>query len=163
MEGHKAAVCHQGAVRQGLLKESSRPRCSIARGLTVINESLNVGKHFISASSVFIRPGQPLAGQERAVTFITTTQKAEGERPPIGLIKTPAPRHDTSYSLLLPRHTAVINYTILCPSKLISAFNLRCCLNLTVRTSVQAVHRLAIEYTFAFITVLLAAPQEMCF
>lgn len=44
-----------------------------SRGLTVINESLNVGKHFISASSVFIRQGQPLAGQERAVTFITTT------------------------------------------------------------------------------------------
>lgn len=40
-------------------------------GLTVINESLNVGKHFISASSVFIRQGQPLAGRERAVTFIT--------------------------------------------------------------------------------------------
>lgn len=32
-------------------------------GLTVINESLNVGKHFISASSVFIRKGQPLAGR----------------------------------------------------------------------------------------------------
>lgn len=62
------------------LKESSRPRCSVARGLTVINESLNVGKHFISASSVFIRQGQPLAGRERAVTFITTTQKGEGER-----------------------------------------------------------------------------------
>lgn len=55
----------------------------------MINESLNVGKHFISASSVFIRQGQPLAGRERAVTFITTTQEGEGERPPIGLIKTP--------------------------------------------------------------------------
>jgi len=80
-------VRHRGAERQGLLKESSRPRCSIARGLTVINESLNVGKHFISASSVFIRQGQPLAGRERAVTFITTTQEGETERPPIGLIK----------------------------------------------------------------------------
>lgn len=97
------------AVRQGLLKESSRPRCSIARGLTVINESLNVGKHFISASSVFIRQGQPLAGRERAVTFITTTQKGERERPPIGLIKTPARHHDRSYSLLLWWHAAVIN------------------------------------------------------
>lgn len=44
----------------------------------MINESLNVGKHFISASSVFIRQGQPLAGRERAVTFITTTEKGRG-------------------------------------------------------------------------------------
>lgn len=56
----------------------------------MINESLNVGKHFISASSVFIRQGQPLAGRERAGTFITATRRGEGERPPIGLIKTPA-------------------------------------------------------------------------
>lgn len=103
-------MCHRGAVRQGLLKESSRPRCSIARGLTVINESLNVGKHFISASSVFIRQGQPLAGRERAVTFITTTQKGEAQRLPIGLIKTPARPHDRSYSLLLRWHGAVINF-----------------------------------------------------
>ncbi len=100
---------HQGAVRQGLLKESSRPRCSIAWGLTVINESLNVGKHFISASSVFIRQGQPLAGRERAVTFITTTQKGEGERPPIGLIKTPGRHHDRYDFLLLCWHATVIN------------------------------------------------------
>lgn len=66
----------------------------------MINESLNVGKHFISASSVFIRQGQPLAGRERAVTFITTTQKGEEDRPPIGLIKTPARHHDRFYSLL---------------------------------------------------------------
>lgn len=50
-------------------------------GLTVINESLNVGKHFISASSVFIRQGQPLAGRERAVTFITyNTERRAGGR-----------------------------------------------------------------------------------
>lgn len=47
-------------------------------GLTVINESLNVGKHFISASSVFIRQGQPLAGRERAVTFITARRGSGG-------------------------------------------------------------------------------------
>lgn len=94
-------MCHQGAERPGLLKESSRPRCSIAPGLTVINESLNVGKHFISASSVFIRQSQPLAGRERAVTFITTTQRGDRERPPITVIKTPARHHDTSYCLLL--------------------------------------------------------------
>lgn len=47
-------------------------------GLTVINESLNVGKHFISASSVFIRKGQPLAGRERAGTFITATRGGGG-------------------------------------------------------------------------------------
>lgn len=94
-------MCHQGAVKQGHFKKRSRPRCSIALGLTVINESLNVGKHFISASSVFIRQGQPLAGRERAVTFITTTQKRERERPPISLIKTPARHHDRSYPLLL--------------------------------------------------------------
>lgn len=56
----------------------------------MINDSLNVGKHFISASSVFIRPGQPLAGRERAGTFITATRRGEGEGPPIALIKTPA-------------------------------------------------------------------------
>lgn len=97
----EVAACRQGAVRQGQLKKSSRPRCSIALGLTVINESLNVGKHFISASSVFIRQGQPLAGRERAVTFITTTQKGEGERPPTSLIKTPARHLDRAYPLLL--------------------------------------------------------------
>lgn len=63
----------------------------------MINESLNVGKHFISASSVFIRQGQPLAGGERAVTFITATQKGEAEGPPMALIKTPARRSDSSY------------------------------------------------------------------
>ena len=46
----------------------------------MINESLNVGKHFISDSSVFIRQGQPLAGRERAVTFITTTRDGGRER-----------------------------------------------------------------------------------
>lgn len=65
-------------------------------GLTVINESLNVGKHFISASSVFIRQGQPLAGRERAVTFITRRREKRwgygGRRPPIGPIKTAARR-----------------------------------------------------------------------
>lgn len=102
---------HQGTGRLGY--SSSGPRCSVAGGLTVINDSLNVGKHFISASSVFIRRLQPLAGQERAVTFITTTVKAEGERPPIGLIKTAAPRHDTFYTLLLPRPQH--RYKWLCP------------------------------------------------
>lgn len=43
-------------------RERCRPRCSIAPGLTVMNGALNVGKHFISASSVFIRQDQPLAG-----------------------------------------------------------------------------------------------------
>lgn len=86
---------------RGPIQQRSIPRCSIARGLTVINESLNVGKHFISASSVFIRQGQPLAGQERAVTFITTSEKGEAERPPTGLIKTPARHHDRAHSLLL--------------------------------------------------------------
>lgn len=95
--------------RHCLLKQGSRPRCSIARGLTVINESLNVGKHFISASSVFIRQGQPLAGRERAVTFITATQKGETEGLPIGLIKTPEQHSDRSYSLLLSRHASVRN------------------------------------------------------
>lgn len=66
-------------------------------GLTVINESLNVGKHFISASSVFIRQGQPLAGRERAVTFIMARRSGGGGcwggwRPPIGPIKTASRR-----------------------------------------------------------------------
>ena len=56
----------------------------------MINESLNVGKHFISASSVFIRAGQPLAGRERAGTFITAARRREGKGPPLALIKTPA-------------------------------------------------------------------------
>lgn len=93
-----AAAVNTDAIREE--RERWRPRgpfqelqtkvfCS-SGGLTVINESLNVGKHFISASSVFIRKGQPLAGRERAGTFITATRRGEGEGPPIGLIKTAA-------------------------------------------------------------------------
>lgn len=87
-------------------------------GLTVINESLNVGKHFISASSVFIRQGQPLAGRERAVTFITARRGGRsggggagggvGWRPPIGPIKTAARR---SPSLIIIIVTATVGCT----------------------------------------------------
>lgn len=99
-----------GCCEAGPVKGELQTKVFYSSGLTVINESLNVGKHFISASSVFIRQGQPLAGRERAVTFITTTQKGEAQRLPIGLIKTPARPHDRSYSLLLRWHGAVINF-----------------------------------------------------
>ncbi len=56
-------------------RERCRPRCSIAPGLTVMNGALNAGKHFISASSVFIRQDQPLAWTERS----TAPRTAEGK------------------------------------------------------------------------------------
>lgn len=60
-------------------RERCRPRCFIAPGLTVMNGALNVGKHFISASSVFIRQGQPLAWTERSRTPKTAEGKVKVE------------------------------------------------------------------------------------
>lgn len=60
-------------------RERSRPRCSIAPGLTVMNGALNVSKHFISASSVFIRQDQPLAWTERSSTPRTAEGKVKVE------------------------------------------------------------------------------------
>lgn len=71
----RGAAARPGPARAGELRTKV---FHSSGGLTVINESLNVGKHFISASSVFIRQGQPLAGRERAVTFITGRREREG-------------------------------------------------------------------------------------
>lgn len=42
-----------------------------------MNEALNVGKHFISASSIFIRQDQPLAWTERSSAHGTAEGKAQ--------------------------------------------------------------------------------------
>lgn len=102
--------------RSSATKVLHRRRGGGVGGLTVINESLNVGKHFISASSVFIRPVQPLAGRERAGTFITATRPGGGEG---GGGTSHRSRKNTrldamtdSSPLLLPRRaTGVINET----------------------------------------------------
>ncbi|GAA6084105.1 uncharacterized [Tachysurus ichikawai] len=68
---------HDGGMWGG---KSPCTRCSEAPRLTVMNGAPNGSKHFISASSVFIRQLQPLAWSERFAARRTAAHRAQGVR-----------------------------------------------------------------------------------